>query len=115
MNPYEREVAHLRQVVSTAKIVVTLTAGLAVSFVAAELQGQGSNSYELSAALLTIPMLVATFGVLWLRAPSHNGELGEKEFEKTEDAANRAHWLMITQVLFALLSGVVASIGLLQH
>ena len=38
MNPYEREVAHLRHVISTAKIVVTLTVGIAATFVAAELQ-----------------------------------------------------------------------------
>src|SRR5262249_44724059 len=114
MNPYEREVTHQRQVISTAKIVVTLTAGLSASFVAAELQGQGTNCYELSAALLTGPMVLATFWVLWLRAPSNEGEVGQQEYKKTKDKADLAHRLMIGQVLFAVSSGVVAAIGLMQ-
>jgi hypothetical protein len=114
MNPYDREIAHQRQAISTAKIVVTLTAGLAVSFVAAELQGQDSHGFELTAALLTVPMLIATFWVLWLRAPSHQGDVGPVEFKETEGVANLAHWLMIGQVAFALLSGAVATVGLLQ-
>ncbi len=64
MDPYEREVAHLRQVISTAKIVVTLTAGIAVTFVAAELQGQHSTCWEIAAAFFTVPMLGATMGSL---------------------------------------------------
>jgi hypothetical protein len=69
MNPYEREIAHLRHVISTAKIVVTLTAGIAVTFVAAELQGTESKCWESAAAIFTVPMLGATLGILMLRAP----------------------------------------------
>ena len=113
MNPYEREVAHLRQVISTAKIVVTLTAGIAVTFVAAELQGQHSNCWEIVAAICTIPMLGATFWVLLLRAPSHESHVDFKAFMETKNVADRAHWLMVAQVGFSALSGLVAALGLL--
>ena len=63
MNPYDREVAHLRQVISTAKIVVTLTGGLAVTFVAAELQGTRSDGWE-QVGFAVLSGVVAALGLL---------------------------------------------------
>ena len=113
MNPYDREVTHLRHVISTAKIVVTLTAGIAVTFVAAELQGPRSDCWEIAAALFTLPMLGATFWVLVLRAPSHESHLDAAAFRETKGVADLAHWLMVAQVGFAAMSGLVATLGLL--
>ncbi|HZN79080.1 MAG TPA: hypothetical protein VFC01_05230 [Mycobacterium sp.] len=99
--------------ISTAKIVVTLTAGIAATFVAAELQVNERNPWEKSAALLLIPMLCATFWVLWLRAPSHDKEIGVDELRTAKSVADRAHWLMLAQVAFSVLSGLFAVLGLL--
>ena len=113
MDPYEREVAHLRQVISTAKIVVTLTAGIAVTFVAAELQGQHSTCWEHAAAFFTVPMLGATMGILMLRAPSHESHVDVEAFRETKSVADLVHWLMVAQVGFSAVSGLVAALGLL--
>ncbi len=113
MDPYEREVAHLRQVISTAKIVVTLTAGIAVTFVAAELQGEHSVCWEIAAAIFTVPMLGATMGILMLRAPSHESHVDVEAFRETKSVADLVHWLMVAQVGFSAISGLVAALGLL--
>jgi hypothetical protein len=114
MNPYEREVAHLRHVISTAKIVVTLTAGIAVTFVAAELQGTQSKCWEIAAAIFTVPMLGATLGILMLRAPSHEGDVNAEAFRETKSVADLVHWLTVAQVSFSAISGLVAALGLLK-
>ena len=113
MNPYEREVAHLRHVISTAKIVVTLTVGIAATFVAAELQVNQQNPWEKTAALLMVPVLCATFWVLVLRAPSHEKHLDVEAFRETKSVADLAHALMVAQVVFSAVSSVVAALGLL--
>ena len=114
MNPYEREVTHLRHVISTAKIVVTLTVGIAATFVAAELQVNQQNPWEKTAALLMIPVLLATpFWVLVLRAPSHEKHLDVEAFRETKSVADLAHALMVAQVGFSAVSSVVAALGLL--
>ena len=113
MDPYEREVAHLRHVISTAKIVVTLTAGIAVTFVAAELQVEHSTCWEIAAAIFTVPMLGATLGILMLRAPSHESHVDVEAFRETKSVADLVHWLMVAQVGFSAISGLVAALGLL--
>jgi len=112
-NAYEREVTHLRHAINTAKIVVTLTAGIAATFVAAELQVTDRNPWEKTAALLIIPMLCATFWILVLRPPSHDHEMDLDTYTKTKDLADLVHRLMVAQVAFSALSSVVAALGLL--
>jgi hypothetical protein len=58
-------------------------------------------------------MLCATFWVLYLRAPSHDKEIGVEELRKTKSVADRTHWLMLAQVAFSVLSGFFAVLGLL--
>ena len=84
--------------ISTAKIVVTLTVGIAATFVAAELQVNQQNPWEKTAALLMVPVLCATFWVLVLRAPSH-----EKHLERVGKVTRR---VSVTDV------AEVASVGL---
>jgi hypothetical protein len=47
---YEREVAHARHVIQTAKLVVTFSAAIAATFVASALQTDDPDCWDIAAA-----------------------------------------------------------------
>jgi hypothetical protein len=113
MNPYEREVAHLRQVISTAKFVVSITAAIAATFVAGTLQVDPQTHWDHAAAILMAITLGLTFWVVWLRPKTHRCELTDATVTDVEKQACWAHWLMVAQVVFSAASCALAAAGLL--
>jgi hypothetical protein len=109
----EREVAHLRQVISTAKVVVALTAAVAATFVAGTLQvTQDPTWWDHASAALMGATLVISSWLLMLPAPPH-GELDETAFELVKKHARRTQYLLQAQVILSVLSCVAATFGLL--
>jgi spore maturation protein SpmB len=113
MNPYEREVKHLRHVISTAKLVATFSAAFAATFVASTLQTDARDGWDIAAAVLMVPTLVLTFCVVFLRPKHHLEELGAAAFDSVKLRADWAHLLTVIQVGLAAAASGVAAIGLL--
>jgi len=109
----EREIAHLRQVINTAKLVVALTAAIAATFVAGTLQEPSPSTYwdHASAALMAITLLIS-FWLIAQPVPSH-AELDAKTFDDVKEHARWTHSLTQLQVIFSLASCVTATFGLL--
>jgi hypothetical protein len=109
----EREIAHMRQAISTAKFVASITAAIAATFVAGTLQVDPQTHWDHAAAILMAITLGITFSIVWLRPKPHLRELDEDDVEVVEKQARRAHWLMLSLVAFSGLSCVAATLGLL--
>jgi hypothetical protein len=121
----EREEAHSRHVLNTAKLVVTFSAAIAATFVAAAMQENDTAAWsEIAAGLMLVTLLVTLRVVRLKRASSLDpGELanqptGEVQAAllaaaiKDKESAKSAHRLMVWQVRLSVLSSVVAAIGL---
>ena len=99
-NPDDGDVAHSRQSVHNAKLVVTFSAAIAATFVATTLQVGDPNSWEKWAAALMGLTLVLTLCVVVL-PPKHSTKW-----------TNRAYCLMVAQVFLSTGASVAATIGL---
>jgi hypothetical protein len=113
---HERELAHSRQVIATAKLVVTFSAAIAATFVATSLQGRDENYWDDSAAFLMLLTLVLTIYVVLLPSRHHKGDLGHMSdlaFQALQTSTQRAHRLMVAQVALSVLASAVAALGLL--
>src|SRR5882724_9542030 len=101
----EREVAHSRRVIANAKLVVTFTAALAATFVAQfmDKMEKERGGWDIAALIFMWLTLVLTVWVVLLRHKPHEGELKLWVFNDAKKTANRAHLLMVTQVVLALL------------
>jgi hypothetical protein len=110
---YEQEVKHARHVLSTAKIVVTFSAGIAATFVATALQGQDQNYWDEAAALLMFGAFGMTIWVVVLRSPAHKRKFDDLAAREATKRAECAHRLMVAQVGLSALASLVAAIGLL--
>jgi len=122
-----REEAHSRQLMSTAKVVVTFSAAIAASFVTAAMEAKDPGWWDEVAAALMIATLAVTVWVVVLprksrlkvehvRAKSPK-EVQDKLVLAATDDAQRARFvqtLMVTQVLLSLASSFVASYALLR-
>lgn len=109
----EREVAHLRQVIGTAKVVVALTAAIAATFVAGTLQDKVTPTHWDHASLaLMAPTLLISFWLVTRPVPPHV-DLDAEAFEKVKKQARRTHFLTELQVGFSALSCIAAAMGLL--
>jgi hypothetical protein len=121
----EREDAHARQVLSTAKVVVTFSLPLAATFVVAAMQNNDKARWsEISAGLL---ILAVTYTIRVLR--KRKSELDPTTVEKKsadivqaalktaaladKAVAEAAHRLMVRQVWLAALSSLAGAIALL--
>lgn len=116
----EREEAHARQVVTTAKVVVTFWGAIAATFVATAIQTPSNKCLDRTAAILMLLALIVTAVVVAVPSrPRAGGDKFKDAQERTqaaEAAAKRAedlHWLMVIQVMLSGLAGVIAAIGLL--
>ena len=113
-NSREREVAHARQVISTAKLVVTFSVAIAATFVATEMQVSDRTSWEVRSAIAMGVTLVLTFVVVALAPSPPKGELDDNELTRLRKWACWAHYLMATQVFFSALACFIAGVGLLR-
>jgi len=120
----EREDAHARQVLSTAKLVVTFSAAIAAGFVSAAMQANNEGGWAHTAAILMLFTLLFTIWVVVKR----KSELDAKDVEKQppdvvqaalkkaasadKDVAQSAHTLMVWQVLLSLGTSLSATIDL---
>jgi len=104
----EREVAHSRHAIANAKLVVTFSAALAASFVSATLdKTEHSGGWDEVALVFMGLTLLWTVRVIMLRHRSHEGELNLAVYEDAKRTADKAHRLMVTQVLLSLSSVVM--------
>jgi hypothetical protein len=115
---YDREVTHSRQVMSTAKLVVTFSAAIAATFVAGALQVNDARadhptSWDTLAAMLMIPTALITVAVVVLPPRHRDGKLDHGAAENAKCWARWAYGLMTAQIAFATASSVVAALGLL--
>jgi hypothetical protein len=106
----EREIAHARQVIANAKLVVTFSAAVAATFVSAELQKTDSTAWDEVALGLMGATLIFTFWVVLLRNKPHRFEDDPAPFDSARKTAEWAHWLMVVQVVLSAAS-VVAVVG----
>jgi hypothetical protein len=95
-NSLEREVAHARQVISTAKLVVTFVAAIAATFVA------------------TAISLGLTIRILMIPSKPHRGELDETAFTEATTLLDQVHCLLRWQLGFSAAASLVAAVGLLS-
>jgi hypothetical protein len=104
----EREVAHSRRVIANAKLVVTFTAALAATFVVQfmDKMEKERGGWDVAALILMALTLVLTLWVVLLRHKPHEGELTRCVYDDAKKTANRAHRVMVTQVVLSLLSVV---------
>jgi hypothetical protein len=101
----EREVAHSRHTIANAKLVVTFSAALAATFVSAFMNTTEKSGIWDEVALGFMGLtLFYTIRVILLRHKPHAGELKYWVFVDAKRTAEKAHRLMVKQVLFALLS-----------
>jgi hypothetical protein len=120
----DREDTHSRQVLSTAKLVVTFSAGIAAAFVSAAMQKNDKGAWSVIAAALMAATLIVTILVLLKRKSELNldnvagkppGEV-QATLKVTALAdkavADCAHTLMVWQVFFSLFSSIAAAIEL---
>ncbi|MDT5017389.1 MAG: hypothetical protein QOD39_3549 [Mycobacterium sp.] len=116
----EREVKHSRQVVSTAKLIVTFSAAVAATFVAGTLQvtdsssPANSTSWDQWAAWLMAAAIVFTIIVVLLPPRHHDGELDKDDLDEAKKYAWCVYRLMIAQLACSLASSVAATVGLLH-
>jgi hypothetical protein len=110
---YEREVAHARQVIHTAKLVVTFSAAIAATFVASAMQTDHPDCWDIVAAVFMALTFIVTAAVLVFRPKPHAGEMDSRVFESATNRAELAHWLTVTQVGFAVLASMASAVGLL--
>ncbi|MFL6083262.1 MAG: hypothetical protein ACJ74F_08635 [Mycobacterium sp.] len=115
---YEREVTHSRQVMSTAKLVVTFSVAIAATFVAGALQvndthASSPTSWDSAAAILMIPAALITVVVIVLPPRHREGKLDPAFANNAKCWARLAYGLMVLQVAFASASSVVAALGLM--
>jgi hypothetical protein len=122
----EREDAHARQVLSTAKVVVMFSLPVAGGFVAAAMQNNDTGRWSESAAVLMLLAALLTIRVMFKK----RSELDPKKVEgQTHDVvqaalkaaaqadksvAQSAHRLMVWQVLMALASTFAAAMALFK-
>jgi hypothetical protein len=101
----EREVAHSRRVISNAKVVVTFSAALAATFVAGTMDAGHQHGLWDEVALIFMGLtLIYTVRVVLLRHGAHEGEMDRDVFERAKQIADKAHRLMVKQVILSLLS-----------
>jgi hypothetical protein len=101
----EREVAHSRDVIANAKLVATFSAALAATFVAAFIdKGHQNGVWDEVTLVLMGLTLCYTVRVILLRHGAHEGEMDREVFEDAKRIADKAHRLVVRQVVSALLS-----------
>jgi hypothetical protein len=120
----EREDAHARHVLSTAKVVVTFSSGIAAAFVAAAMQKDHKGPWSIVAAVLMLVTLFYTLKVLLQRASKvEPEEVAGKPPAEVHDTfrdaaladrgvANTTHRMMVRQVLISLVSCIAAAVEL---
>jgi len=122
----QREEAHSRHVLSTAKLVTTFSAATAATFVATALQSGSPNVPDNAAAVLMLVSLALTVWVVVLPRKSDvkvehlrgktPREVQTKLLSAAEADAARArlvYWVMVAQIAFAAAASLIAVIGLL--
>ena len=109
----KREIAHLRQVINSAKVVVALTAAIAATFVAGTFQDHDGLPWldEVSAGFMAFTLAIS-FWLIAQPVPSH-AEMDAKTFNDVRDHARWTHRLTQVQVVLSALSCVAATFGLL--
>lgn len=105
--------SQLRRVISTAKLVVNISAAIAATFVAGILQATPATHWDHAAGLLMIATLVLTFWVVALRPKSHDKLQDPEAFARIERQMFKAHWLMVAQLGFSFAACLVSGLGLL--
>jgi len=111
---YARELTHLRHVISTAKIVVPISAAIAATFVAGTLQVvDPSTHWDHLAGVLMLATLGLTIWVAALRPKTHEHEADREAFEAAKKQTCWAHWLMVAQVSLSVASCIASGLGLL--
>jgi hypothetical protein len=121
----EREDAHARQVVSTAKLVVTFSLPIAAGFVSAALQKNDKAGWAITAVVLMALALLLTLRVV-VRMRAQNVDPADLEGKAADEVqatlksaaladkrvAQSAHKLMVWQILLSSASAVAAVIEL---
>jgi hypothetical protein len=103
----EREVAHSRHTIANARLVVTFSAALAATFVSAFMNENPERGVWDEVALVFMGLtLLYTIRVVLLRHKSQEGPLDLDAYAGAKTRADKAHRLMVTQVVFSLLSVV---------
>jgi|EndMetStandDraft_5_1072996.scaffolds.fasta_scaffold339853_1 hypothetical protein len=113
-NSLEREVAHARQVISTAKLVVTFVAAIAATFVATTMQAPSQGWWNDGAAGLMAISLGLTIRILMIPSKPHRGELDETAFTEATTLLDQVHCLLRWQLGFSAAASLVAAVGLLS-
>jgi hypothetical protein len=109
----EREVIHARHVIANAKLVVTFSAALAGTFVSSTLdKTESSRRWDELALVFMCLTLLYTVRVILLRHRPHEGELDADVFEDAKRRADKAHRLMVEQVLLSLLTVIAVVVQL---
>jgi len=121
----EREDAHARQVLSTAKLVVTFSLPIAAGFVSAALQKDDKAGWAITAVVLMAFALLLTLRVVVRKRgsdvdPSHLEGKPPNEVQAVlksaavadKKVAQSAHGLMVWQILLSSASAVAAVVEL---
>jgi Na+/melibiose symporter-like transporter len=123
----QREDAHARQVLSTAKVVVTFSLPIAAGFVSAALQKNDKAGWAITAVVLMALALLLTLRVV-VRMRSHNVDIADLEGKAADEVqatlksaaladtrvAQSAHRLMAWQILLSSASAVAAVVELFR-
>jgi hypothetical protein len=105
----ERELRHSRHVIANAKVVVTFSAALAATFVAASLSPK-DKSWDEAAVTLMLLTLGVTVCVVLLPPTHRKGEIGQTAYDAAKRRALWAYWLLMVQILLSVAS-IVAVVG----
>jgi hypothetical protein len=121
----EREDAHARQTLSTAKLVVTFSLPIAAGFVSAALQKDDKATWAITAVVLMALALLLTLRVVVRKRASNldPADLEGKPPDEVQAAlkaaaladkkvAHSAHRLMVWQILLSSTSAVAAVVEL---
>jgi hypothetical protein len=101
----ERELAHSRHLISTAKLVVTLSVAIAATFVSTAYKKAVGRWDEGGVALMIVTLALTVVIVAFAPSPP-KGDVDGAALKRFRCWARWAHWLMVLQVLTSALSVV---------
>jgi accessory gene regulator protein AgrB len=109
----KRELAHSRHLISTAKLVVTLSVAIAATFVSTALKHEEGVGDDAGVALMLVTLFITIVVVAFAPSPPKAEEVSGLELRRFRRWARWAHRLMVLQVLTSSLS--VAAVIFVQR
>jgi hypothetical protein len=102
----ERELAHSRHLISTSKLVVTLSVAIAATFVSTAYKHAHGPGDDAGVALMLVTLVLTIVIVAFAPSPPNDEQVSGPELKRFRRWALWAHRLMVAQVFASSLSVV---------